>query len=758
MENYSSIRDEILNISHDISDIIDVATSISGDRNSVFKDWSRTCDNVNDQISKEILRIAVVGAIKSGKSTFVNSLLQDDYLKRGAGIVTSIVTRIRKGMSGPKATLYFKSWDEVNNDIEQAMVLLPEIHPPDETDRFDIRRQKDRMALKAALDILTPDLINDNGTFNANCILISNYLSGFEKVKDLVDSDNRKIEFSGGQLIEHKTFSGNDALSVYLKDILLELNARMLNPTLEIADCQGSDSPNPLHLAMIQDYLVITHFIVYVISSRTGVRQADMRFLSMIKKMGIMDHLLFVVNCDFNEHDSASDLDTLVEKIKQELSVIKADPKVFVFSSLYNLFKNQKETLDAKNKDRLEYWQKLEDLPEKSDKESERFFYTFTEQLINDRFSLLLKNHLERLNVVNASVKHWVVLNQDILSGDLGTAEKILSKIKQHQEKIVQIKKMIRDTLDGAVQKLINELKKETDHFFSERNGEVVGLVLDFVEGYQFRASDYERKLEASGFNNTLYLVFQDFKQEVDRFMAESVNPPIIKFIKEKEVQILEFFKSVAFPYEKMIIDSFDEYNEMINEFGVMPISSHERRMETPDMEMIKRLEGFSLPPANATLRYSARIKTDAVIRFGVFSVIKLFKKAFKKPIENEKEDALMALKQSMVRMKQETIKSIVYNFKNYRENIKFQYILKLVEKTSNYMFEQLSERFQFYMTDLTTITDQLGDKENLRKETLTALADIDLTTENIFGRIEEIRRSLNDSQPNEGPSKTEKI
>ena len=74
------------------------------------------------QLSEEIIRVAVVGPIKSGKSTFTNSVLKGDYLKRGAGVVTSIVTRVRRGKI-LVAKLFFKSWDEVNAEVDQARKL-----------------------------------------------------------------------------------------------------------------------------------------------------------------------------------------------------------------------------------------------------------------------------------------------------------------------------------------------------------------------------------------------------------------------------------------------------------------------------------------------------------------------------------------------------------------------------------------------------------------------------------------------------------
>ena len=111
MNNYDTLKDDLLQINQDISALFRNARSIPGLSNYSFEEWEKTCDSISEEIAREIIRVAVVGPIKSGKSTFVNSLLKGDYLKRGAGVVTSIVTRIRCGPS-LKATLYFKFWEE----------------------------------------------------------------------------------------------------------------------------------------------------------------------------------------------------------------------------------------------------------------------------------------------------------------------------------------------------------------------------------------------------------------------------------------------------------------------------------------------------------------------------------------------------------------------------------------------------------------------------------------------------------------------
>ncbi|MBW1894750.1 MAG: hypothetical protein JRI91_13790, partial [Deltaproteobacteria bacterium] len=573
--------------------------------------------------------------------------------------------------------------------------------------------------------------------------LISNYLKGYEEIKDFVGVENKRVEYSDGNFSEHKTFVGDDSLSVYLKDIELEIDSEILEENIEVADCQGSDSPNPLHLAMIQDYLVLAHFIVYVVSSRIGLREADIRFLSMIKKMGICDNILFIVNFDFNEHDSVNDLNALVEKIRQEISIIRPNPKLFTLSSLFNLFKSQKTSLTHKDNERLAQWLSLEVFSNSSVREGKKFLKTFSQQIVNERFSLLLKNHLERLGVMAAGMGHWISINQDILSGDLNNAHKFLVKIKQHEEKIGHIKLLIRDTLDGAVQKLIDELKGEIDRFFSARSGEVVSNLLEFIRNYRVSYMDYGKKMEVSGFNNTLYLIFQDFKHAIDRFITESINPQIIKFIREKEDHISKFLESVSLPYERMVLDTLDDYNDTVKDFDILPIHVNHKPIEAPNMDSVKQVIGLKLPLAEATMRYSAKIKTGAIIHLGAYKMVNLIKKLFKKPVQNQREEAILALKGGVDRMKRETEKAMAYHFKNYRENIKFQYILRLVEGASNYFFDELKNRFQIYLTDLSQLIALVDDKGTSKEGTAGTLQEMEIMAKDIIQRVGQMRQRV---------------
>ncbi len=59
--------------------------------------WQKVLSQVQAHVAEDTCRLAVVGAVKSGKSTMINALVGQDLLRRGAGILTAMVTRVQPG-------------------------------------------------------------------------------------------------------------------------------------------------------------------------------------------------------------------------------------------------------------------------------------------------------------------------------------------------------------------------------------------------------------------------------------------------------------------------------------------------------------------------------------------------------------------------------------------------------------------------------------------------------------------------------------
>ncbi len=722
-----------------MADLLKKAETVQGLSETVLGEWGKICALVSSQISQDIVRVAVVGSIKSGKSTFINAFLKGDYLKRGAGVVTSFVTRIRKG-TGLKATLYFKSWDEINSDIEHAMVMLPSNSRSSETTGFDLRQDACRKNLQEALRSLSPDSLISNGVRNESSVLMSSYLKGFESVKDIISSNTAVRYYEDDRFSLHRNFVGDDCLSVYLKDIEIEINSDILDSALELADCQGSDSPNPLHLAMIQDYLLTTHLIIYVISSRTGIRRADIRFLSMLKKMGLSGHILFVVNCDFSEHESTEELASLLERVKDEISLVKPDPEVYTISSLYNLFTEIKTGLSEKDLMRFLHWQEEKTFSELSCKETKRFFTDFNEKLSSERYNLLLGNPVERLYVISTSLDHLLAINMDILNRDSESAGEMLEKIKQHQTQILQLKTMMKSTLDGALQKIRKELKSDVDSFFDVRYGNIISGVQRFISQYEIDRDFFQKKSQESGFTETLYLVFHEFKHELDSFITEFITPEVIRFINDEEKKIQDYLFSVASPYDNLLQDALSDYNKSMISIGFTPVQTGMEPIRIPKMDAIRFQAGVKLPLAAVTLNYSAKIKTEAIMKLGCYSFVTLVRRLFKKPVQDKSEDVANALKGGVERMKIETERSVVSHFKDYRENIKFQYLLKLTEEAFKSLFQCLLDRFLVYSSDITQIVNRADSHQSDKFLVSRTLSDMREQSRHIAGQLKNIR------------------
>jgi len=740
MSTFESAKSDLLQIKRELSSIFDTAKSMPGINTFPFDIWRKAERAVEEQINENILSVAVVGAIKSGKSTFINALLEGDYLKRGAGVVTSIVTKIRKG-SILQANLIFKTWEDVNSDIEQAMVLFPSLDYTSGNGHFDIRREKDRNELREALNSLCANQLIFQDTRDMNSVLLSAYLKGYERVAGALSWETNARQFKGPDFPRHKDFVGNDSLAVYLRDLELQIPARQnLNDNMEIADCQGSDSPNPLHLAMIQDYLLKTHLIIYLLSSRTGVRQADIKFLSMIKKMGLMENIIFVINCDFNEHESLDDLKALVEKTREDISIIKPDPEIFTFSALFDLLKRLGNDISEKDRLKREQWEMEPELRKFSDCERERFQTDFYKKLTRDRFNLLLKNHLARFAVMTGSLQDWVKINSDILSKNADDAVEVVKKITYEQEQMDQIKSMVRNTLDGTAQKIKRELATDINRFLDVHYGDIIRDIREFVRNYHVDLQEKKDDLEEMGLSATLYIVFQEFKNALDLFMAEKINLRLIHFAYEEEKKINDLLNNVAGPYNAMVKDTISRHKETLKNVGVQ-LTEHGFDYEFSfSVDTIKKTTGLRVPPLASSLQYTAKVRTEAILRLGYYNFAGFIKKLFKKSIQNQEEGEILALRDSIKRIKRETERSIVFHLCDYRENLKFQYIYKLVDVASNTLYDMLFDRFQIFTTDISEMMEMIGNEHQVKKKAIDGLANMDRSLQKITYQIEQLK------------------
>lgn len=737
----TSIKTQLLDISGNLKELIGEAEeAVPESSGEMFSGWAAACSTCENRLEDDLLRMAVVGTIKSGKSTFINSLFSGDYLKRGAGVITSIVTKVR-GSDNLRATLYFKSWGEINAEIEQSLRIFFSAGIRTKDDPFDIRDGEDRRWLRSALESLASQYLLTNDTRNMDHVVLAAYLKGYPEVANIISDENRTVSYDNEQFPLHRDYSGSEYMSAYLKDIKLEINTGNLEKNIEIADCQGSDSPNPLHLAMIQDYLHTADLVVYIVSSRTGLRQADIKFLSMIKNMAGMNYVLFVVNADFNEHESIGDLQRVAGKVREELGLIVAEPSVYIFSSLFSLFSADRDSLPEKDVMRLEQWERDEALSAFSTKEEDRFKRDFRKMITEQRFSILLKSQVHCLVQIMNDLDKWLEMSRDVLTADNAGAEALLDKIGKEQQEADKIRSMVKTTLDGAVSQLKKEITADVDTFFDPRWGDVIPGILEFVRGYSVPYDQFRNLLKKGDFSDALAAAFQAFKQDLDRYVAENVNPALMGFIRKKEAEIAGYFESMASPYSNMFRASGKKEGLRDNN-GSQGADAPQSAKPLLELSSIKKAGGLSIPSAAATLNYTGTIKTEAFMKLGFYRFTSAVKKLFKQYKSPEDRD-MPALKAGVRRIKKETEASLLFYFKSYRENIKFQYFSKLIESVAEEMLSRMVDRFYGYQADLIKLKRRADENRDGKAQIVRAIEESQARLAALESKVEKIRKEL---------------
>ncbi len=723
MNGFDDIRRSVTGIAGETLLLFERALSIDHLPVTGLKEWREIVNAMTGRLEDEILRVAVVGAIKSGKSTLVNALVGADYLRRGAGVITSIITRVRRDTE-LEATLILKGWDEINEEIRRALVLFPSFDGSSDSASFDIRNADHRKKLETALAHLGGKQVLVSETLDEKAALLSAYVKGFDRVKDILDSGSPIYRLEGEHRFGlHRDFAGDDSMAVYLKDLLLKVPSRgILNDSTEIADCQGVDSINPRHLAMIQEYLVKTNLIIYVISSRTGVRRADMGFLSLIRQMGFSDSILFVVNVDIQEHEGISDLQGILERVKKELSIVVENPDVYAFSSLYWLFESLEKGLGEKDKARLEQWRSDRELAAFSEEERRRFCKFLERGFGNDRYILLIENHLERLERSMESLREWIAFSEKILTGSVKEAHETLEAVRLMQKQLEGRKQAILDSLEGRSAKVKKELAKDVDSFLDPHYGELSADILDFIEHYSVDLRRTVKGMEELGFSKLLYNLFHEFRSDLEKHLAEQVNPRLVSFIRQEEKKAEEMFLSIAGSYVSMVRDAYAHHATILEKSGIETEEFAAVREEIFNIENFSRMSPISMPSFLSTLQFGADIRIESILKLGVYRGMKLLRRLLKRPArgDDSNRDVILALANALRRIKKETRQSLVSSINGYKENLKYQYFYPFVDAMVREIFEVTVARFRVIS----------GDMNNLEKLAEGAQAEKDRTVE----------------------------
>lgn len=683
--------------------------------------WYSILENLQQKLRENRCRIAVVGTVKSGKSTLINALLGSDLLKRGAGIVTAMVTRIEPG-ERPEAVLLFKDWEEVNGELNSALSLFPSPVLLERKEGYDLRRPEDRQLLEEAMAQADQAQLLHLDMLDKNYVLIKSFLEGYPEVEQLLGAGTQRLELSADRLSLHQQLVAQEARAVYLKDVRLRLPFPWPARGLEVGDCQGSDSPIPQHLAQVQNYLIGADLVIYVISSRIGLRQADYKFLAELRRLRLWENCLFVLNLDCSELESLAEARELVRRGQQELAVFQAGAPMFAFSALELLLtrlQEQGQVLSPKDQRLLQLWQADPALLAFSREEAARFTADLQQTLATKQTRLLLSSSVGQLQTVSQGLKERIWLQDRLLGEDVSAFQAIWERLRQRRQPLESLLHSLGQALQGAVQDLKQQLKRRLEAFFDARHGEVGPLIARFIQDYQGDLDRLDLGDRLSSFMPGLYQVYQGFQQRLLLFLTEEVNLRILEFIRDQEEWLREELNRVLEPMLVPLQDALDLYYQEIAALGIAG--------QTPTIRPGPWVGTEKLQPKLFSLELSlnVQLRSQAMLRFGINLVAEALgklKKLLRKQTAAGQSDRLRAsLADALQHIKAYTRQELADSLLSYSEGLKFQYFYPLLDHLAQEQEKGLRLSLAALLVDLEgvqeTISQQSSRKESWRRQ-----------------------------------------
>ena len=656
-----------------------------------FLSWNQSLVNIQKRLQSSITRIAIVGTVKSGKSSFLNSLLQEDLLKRGAGIITAMITRVRHSPTR-KVTLRFKSWHMINQEIREAMNAIAPSTTLAFDSKFEIQNNEHRNLLKEFLDTTLASHSSDLQE-NQHLILLTSFYQGYDYIHSYIEEKVCSVILDESQFLEHQHFVDNDAHAIYMEDILL--GWPQIPKFIEVADCQGIDSPNPLHFAMVQEYLSTCSQIFYVISSRTGIRQADFLLMRTLQQFGLLQQTLFILNIDLNECDDLQSWQQQTQRIRVGLSRWVPLPEIFCISCLYQLFFDIYKHLLPKQRLQFELWESSPDLVELHHSQWKKIEQKFFKEMVSSVHLTLLAGETIHWKYLVHRILDFIQLWQNLFQKKSENLEVTLQSLQSIEVELQNILSSVQMALQGVIPQIKQSLQLDMNQLLDPKTGSIIAKIFQFIENYEFSpALPFDQK--------TIQLqVIRDYDElhsQMLGFIVKKCNAVILNHLSVLQQRYIEQIKEAIFSTQRLLETSLQKYVHLLQELHSSQFSEsfqwQPTQLEFPDIPF----QSFS-----SSLKYRRNEQFKHLFLFAKNMVGDRLSQWFSKTEKNKKsQDAVyhQFLEESRKLVKKRAMESLDFDILNYRENLKYQYMLKGIQQLTETVYQELQETIQTTLVD----------------------------------------------------------
>lgn len=620
------------------------------------------------------LPVCCIGPVKSGKSSLVNCLAGADLLPTGAGITTSFPTTVTAA-GNFSAHFTLRPENEIEAAFQQATGLLLS-GEQEESGRSLFDSKHRRNIEQQLLQYRQQQPLTSRGLFNQAYQELRNLLEGAARVSDYYQRQQVELAFDDSHDPGYRHFISDESLSVYLCEIQIKAPLHQLPPHLSLRDLPGLDTPNSSHQSLIIQKLSSSPALVYVISSRIGLRQADYQLLEYLRELEVTTRLSFVLNLDLDEHPDLGSLKKISRRCRQELEELGFERPIYAFSVLASYFSQPRTLagLNDSNRRRLENWQADQDKFSYSLRGAEKFSAAL-EKLSREQASLTIADHCERHllrignNLISVIKQHQLQLATE--TGDEKQSSAQLAELESVSHEIHRLCVSLGQAIEQYTFIQISR-------FLDDRGpGSLYSQLSPLIEAYQA-----PEQLIPEGNRNPLLpvkLIENHFKLTLPPRLNEKVLIALSVFLQGLQAEINQRLQQGSSPLFA-ICQKFDTFNP--GEETTFP--------RIPEISELK-LPEFTLSSA-------------AEERFAGFSRLGKSLRLLTRKLRRRKQSSSEFVTSEL---KIELRENLPRYLRNYREQVKYQLLRKYLEGCC----QVLENYFQETSTGLKMVLRQAEEK-----------------------------------------------
>lgn len=448
--------------------------------------WRQTLTTLEGLRSSFSLSLTCIGPVKSGKSTLINTLAGASLLPTGAGITTSFPTTVKAGKNF-SAHIELQPETIIQEMFTQAVSLLLS----DDLDncQLSLFNPADRLQIDTLLNNYQHHgKLTRHGIFNESYRLLRNLINGAEKVSEHYHKQQLNFTIDDPKDQRYRLFIQDETLSPYLLGITIKAPLKLLPPYLALRDLPGLDTPNPSHQSIIVQQLSESPALIYVISSRIGLRQADYQLLEHLRELGLEERLLFVINLDLDEHQDKNELESMIKRCSDELSELGFNQPLYAFSALA-LFWSRPEILSQLNptsQQRFARWQEESEKLTISTRGEKDFLDRLLDLGSNQATTALLQHSEKRLQQILDSTQRLIKNQLARLSGEDDTLSSDLNQHHSNRHKIDAVLKETKRIINGICSDVEKYSYAKTRSWLDNKGAESLSSYLGrIIDNYQ---------------------------------------------------------------------------------------------------------------------------------------------------------------------------------------------------------------------------------------------------------------------------------